>query len=85
MTALSGGVHGDERSMSLFNFLSFRLSTNWQGGYPMRVLVTGGAGYIGSHVVLSLLATGHEPVILDNLAKGGRIGRVSAFLGSFHA
>lgn len=36
----------------------------------MRVLVTGGAGYIGSHVVLSLMHAGHEPIILDNLSKG---------------
>ncbi|NLG84699.1 MAG: UDP-glucose 4-epimerase GalE [Firmicutes bacterium] len=36
----------------------------------MRVLVTGGAGYIGSHVVLALLEAGHEPVTLDNLSKG---------------
>lgn len=36
----------------------------------MRVLVTGGAGYIGSHVVLALLQAGHEPVTLDNLTRG---------------
>ncbi|MGE5528159.1 MAG: UDP-glucose 4-epimerase GalE [Patescibacteria group bacterium] len=36
----------------------------------MHVLVTGGAGYIGSHVVLALLEAGHEPVTLDNLSKG---------------
>jgi UDP-glucose 4-epimerase len=36
----------------------------------MRILVTGGAGYIGSHVVLELLRQGHDPIILDNLSKG---------------
>ncbi|MET7937195.1 NAD-dependent epimerase/dehydratase family protein [Streptomyces sp. NPDC005322] len=33
----------------------------------MRVLVTGGAGFIGSHVVTALTARGHEPVVLDAL------------------
>jgi UDP-glucose 4-epimerase len=36
------------------------------------VLVTGGAGYIGSHIVLDLLAHGHAPVVLDNLSTGER-------------
>ncbi|MFD7325670.1 NAD-dependent epimerase/dehydratase family protein [Streptomyces sp. NPDC059875] len=33
----------------------------------MRVLVTGGAGFIGSHIVDALAARGHEPVVLDAL------------------
>jgi hypothetical protein len=33
------------------------------------VLVTGGAGYIGSHTVLELIKAGHRPVVLDNLSN----------------
>ena len=36
----------------------------------LKVLVTGGAGYIGSHMVFALLDAGHEPVILDNFSTG---------------
>ena len=36
----------------------------------MTVLVTGGAGYIGSHMVLALLDAGHHPVILDDFSTG---------------
>ncbi len=38
----------------------------------MKVLVVGGAGYIGSHCVRQLLEAGHQPVILDNLVYGHR-------------
>ena len=36
----------------------------------MRVLVTGGAGYIGSHAVRALSRAGHQPLVLDNLVYG---------------
>jgi UDP-glucose 4-epimerase len=36
----------------------------------MTVLVTGGAGYIGSHMVYALVAAGERPVVLDNLSTG---------------
>jgi len=36
----------------------------------MRVMVAGGAGYIGSNMVAMLAAEGHQPIIYDNLSKG---------------
>ncbi|SUP39814.1 UDP-glucose 4-epimerase GalE [Veillonella criceti] len=36
----------------------------------MNILVTGGAGYIGSHTVRALQKAGHTPVVLDNLSRG---------------
>jgi len=38
----------------------------------MRILVTGGAGFIGSHVVDLFLQAGHEVFVLDNLSTGSR-------------
>jgi UDP-glucose 4-epimerase len=35
----------------------------------MRVLVTGGCGYIGSHVALALVDAGHDPILLDNFSN----------------
>ncbi len=43
----------------------------------MRVLVTGGAGFIGSHLVEALVAGGHRVRVLDNLSSG-RVGNLRA-------
>ena len=47
----------------------------------MKVLVTGGAGFIGSHLVDRLVMEGHEAVVVDNLATGKRrnINRAARF------
>ena len=48
-------------------------SAQGEGRYPapMRVLVTGGAGFIGSHFVKRLVAGGDEVVVLDKLTYAG--------------
>ena len=38
----------------------------------MRILITGGAGFIGGHVTEAVLAAGHEVAVLDNLSTGKR-------------
>ncbi|MCK0115438.1 UDP-glucose 4-epimerase GalE [Isoptericola sp. S6320L] len=50
----------------------------------MRVLVSGGAGYIGSHTVLSLIASGHDVVVVDDFsnAKPTVIGRLESLSGT---
>ena len=49
----------------------------------MRVLVSGGACYIGSHTVVQLVAAGHEVVVVDSFAnaKPSVVGRVEALTG----
>lgn len=55
----------------------------------MKVLVTGGTGYIGSHTVIELLAAGHEVEILDNLYNSklsvlDQIEKISGIRPVFH-
>ena len=49
----------------------------------MKVLVTGGAGYIGSHTCVELIEAGHEPVVIDNLVNSNpeSLNRVKMITG----
>ena len=49
----------------------------------MKILVTGGAGYIGSHTVVELLKAGHDVVIVDNLSNSniGVLSRIFEITG----
>ena len=49
----------------------------------MNILVTGGAGYIGSHTLVELYKAGHTAVVVDNLCNSNpeAIRRVSAIVG----
>ena len=48
----------------------------------MNILVTGGAGFIGSHTVVELMNAGHHPIIVDDLSNArwdvrNRIGEIT--------
>lgn len=38
----------------------------------MKILITGGAGYIGSHTLIELLNAGHTTIVIDNLSNSSR-------------
>ena len=50
----------------------------------MKILVSGGAGYIGSHTVVQLVAAGHEVVIVDNFSNANPavLGRMESLTGT---
>ena len=49
-----------------------------------KILVTGGAGFIGSHTVVELFHAGYEPIILDNFSNSNSsvLGRIEQILGA---
>src|SRR5690606_35350055 len=67
--------------------IRLRMATDSLGrsiaGAGMKVLVCGGAGYIGSHMVRYLVARGHDVVVVDNLSTGhrGALGAAALVVG----
>ena len=49
----------------------------------MRILVTGGTGFIGSHTLVELNSAGHETVVIDNLSNSNPVSleRVEELIG----
>ena len=49
----------------------------------MKILVTGGSGYIGSHALVSLSGAGYEPVVVDNYSNSSpkSLDRIKTIIG----
>jgi len=50
----------------------------------MKILVTGGCGYIGSHTCVQLIQSGYTPIIIDNLfnSKASVLERIQTITGN---
>ena len=73
---LANGYHKEGLGESL------PLEGNLEEGHMARVLVAGGAGFMGSHVVDGLVAKGHEELVVDDLSTGtpSNLSRMSSLL-----
>jgi UDP-glucose 4-epimerase len=92
LVRLAGSATGTENPVHYVDSLGFGElvvkrygEVSEDGEHTVRVLVTGGAGYIGAHVVRALQRNGHMAAVLDDLSSGSR-DRLSPdtplFLGS---
>lgn len=67
VTKQIGGIQAAQMKTKAFPYVKPRLVTD-----RMRILVTGGAGFVGSHLVDKLMRDGHEVIALDNFFTGRR-------------
>src|SRR5580704_14191373 len=86
LNASNGRAGGSTTPLRVFLFI-MSTSQHRCGAHMGRgtILVTGGAGYIGSHVVLQLRERGESVVVLDDLSRGFRqsVGDTPLILGDF--
>ena len=69
--------------------ITYKEGINKGGTQAMKILVTGGAGYIGSHTCVELLEAGYDVVIVDNLYNASekavdRIGQITGKTPTFY-
>lgn len=59
------------------------MSTTGKPGHMRRVLVAGGAGFIGTHTLVSLVENGYQPIVLDNFSNSSpeALARVCQIIG----
>src|SRR5436305_1341939 len=86
---MEGAIHGSEPGLVYSGALGRHQVVRGDEVTTMRILVTGGAGYIGSHAVRLFLSRGHDVWVYDNLSTGHRAAvpadrLVAADLGETH-
>jgi UDP-glucose 4-epimerase len=68
----AGGINDAKERIETSDWRSARRKRFIERSYPVTVLITGGAGFIGGHTVLAFLDRGETPIVLDDLSTGNR-------------